>query len=89
MIVKSTVKQCLGNLCYMDSMPTIKLIQEGDQKNQRFGYEIWLIKIMLHCTFGKGNQCDDFLAKMGAQSNDDLVFLDSPLLLVDAMGTSF
>lgn len=48
MIVKSTVKQCLGNLCYMDSMPTIKLIQEGDQKNQRFGYEISLIKIMLH-----------------------------------------
>ncbi len=89
MIEKSTGKQCFGNLCYMDSLPTIKLIQEGDQKNQRFGYEISLIKIMLHCTFGKGNHCVNFLAKMGAKSNVHLVFLDSPLLLVDAMGTSF
>lgn len=50
MIVKSTVKQCLGNLCYMDSMPTIKLIQEGDQKNQRgWSYALVSLSCFLIC----------------------------------------
>jgi hypothetical protein len=78
MIVKSS-ETMLRKLCYTDSFHTIKLIQEGDQMSQRFGYEIALIKNMLPvCALREGNHCVAFLAKMGAKSNVPLVIVDSP-----------
>ena len=90
-------------VCYSDSLHVLGLIRDGNQDFHMFGNEIAIIRGMirrnwefqLHHTLREGNQCADWLAKLGARGADSLAVLSSPptelnnFLLVDAMGVSF
>lgn len=90
-------------VCYFDSMNTTKMVREGVAIHHREANEIQLIRnclsrdwsVHVHHSWREGNQCANFLAKIGARSDEVLVVLNtppivlSPLLLADAMGVCF
>lgn len=91
-------------MCVSDSLTVVQYINNGVSIHHRYSNEIeesrrylslqWDIKISHGCW--EGNQCADFLAKMGASCSDNVEVLlhDAPagllgLLANDATGTSF
>ena len=88
--------------CYSDSLLAINTIKEASSKFHVYAVLIHEIKtllsqanVSLHHTLREGNQCADFLAKLGA-SSDDFMLLHPhppddlrPLLRIDASGTLF
>lgn len=89
--------------CFLDSLSTVKLIKEGVNIHHREANEIKLIRdylsrdwqVQVCHTWTEGNQCANFLAKMGVQVAAPMVVVHDPpramlyLLLVDAMGMFF
>lgn len=89
--------------CYSDSTNTIRMVKEGVPPTHQEANEVATIQqmlsldwqVVLQHTLREGNQCADFLAKLGSSSNDPMVILhDAPpgmdqLLLADAMGVAF
>ncbi|PNY05589.1 ribonuclease H [Trifolium pratense] len=88
--------------CYTDSLLSINLIQGHFPRYHVYAVLIQNIKeiiqqgnITICHTLREGNQCADYLAKLGASSNDALLTHDSPpdglrnLLNIDAAGTLF
>lgn len=72
-------------VCYSDSLVCINLIKGRLEKYHVYVVFIQDIKELLHqsnvtvChTLREGNQCADFLAKLGASSDVDLLIHDSP-----------
>ena len=89
-------------VCYSDSMLSVKLLNEHASIYHAYAVLIQDIKYMLlitnftiyHC-LREGNQCADFMAKLGATSNADYIthatppFDLLPLIQNDATGTCF
>jgi ribonuclease HI len=88
--------------CYSDSTLAINMIKEAFSKYHVYAVLLHEIKeqlsqdnVSLHHTLREGNQCADFLAKLGASSDDNLVVHPQPpddlrlLLRLDAQGTLF
>jgi ribonuclease HI len=88
--------------CYSDSMLVINTIKEGYSKYHVYAVLIHEIQellshenVSLHHTLREGNQCADFLAKLGASSDVKLMTHMQPpdelrpLLSIDAIGTMF
>jgi ribonuclease HI len=88
--------------CYSNSLLAINTIKEASSKFHVYAVIIHEIKLLLsqmnvslNHTLREGNQCADFLAKLGAFSNDGLVVHSQPpdnlrpLLRTDALGTLF
>ncbi|XP_024626908.1 uncharacterized protein [Medicago truncatula] len=89
-------------VCYSDSMLSVKLLTEHVPTYHVYAVLIQDIKDILattdfsiqHC-FREGNQCADFMAKLGANSNADYISHNTPphdllpLIRTDAMGTLF
>lgn len=89
-------------VCYSDSMLSIKLLTEHASNYHAYALLIQDIKYLLHTRnfsihhcLGEGNQCADFLAKLGATSNEEFASHVTPpsdllpLIRIDAMGTLF
>lgn len=89
-------------VCYSDSLLSINLITGNSSKYHVHAVLIQDIKdklsqanYSLHHTLREGNQCTDYLAKLGASSDDSLLLHPSPpddlrpLLQNDATGTLF
>ncbi|GAU41508.1 hypothetical protein TSUD_302460 [Trifolium subterraneum] len=89
-------------VCYSDSLLCINLIKGPIVKYHVYAVLIQDIKelisqsnVTLCHTFREGNQCADFLAKLGASSDADLIIHASPpdgifdLLKSDSFGTFF
>jgi len=89
-------------VCYSDSMLSIKLRTEHAFTYHAHAILIQDIKDLLHTRnfsihhyLREGNQCVDFLAKLGATSNEEFVTHVTPLsdllplIRTDAMGTYF
>lgn len=90
-------------VCYSDSMETVRLVHGGVPVHHREANEIKLIQrlmsrtwqVQLHHRWREGNYYADYLAKIGAHSDESLVRLDAPptgmstLLLADTMGVCF
>jgi hypothetical protein len=89
-------------VCYSDSLLSINVINSSSCKFHVYAVLIQEIKALLsqanyslHHTLREGNQCADFLAKLGAFLDD--IFLSHqfplddlrPLLRIDASGTLF
>lgn len=90
-------------LCYTDSLCALKLIKEQHEEFHRYATIVqdnrdsmalpWKVEL-LH-TLREGNQCTDYFAKLGANSDDKLrIFTHPPpglrlCLVGDAAGTSF
>lgn len=89
--------------CYSNSINTVRMIHEGVPIHHHEANEVVAIKQLLaqdwrveiYHTYREGNQCADFLAKLGARTDDPIVILhDAPagmnsLLMADALGVSF
>ena len=89
-------------VCYSDSLLSIKLITDHASKYHAYAVLIQDIKDILssrnysihHC-LREGNQSADFLAKLGATSNEEFSIHSTPpsdllpLIRLDAMGTAF
>lgn len=89
-------------MCYSDSLLSIGLLIGHVSKFHAYVFLIQEIRDLLstrnftihHC-LREGNQCADFMAKLGANNNEDLSFHATPpsdllpLIRNDAMGTSF
>jgi len=88
--------------CYSDSLLAINTVKEASSKYHVYAVLIHEIKILLsqpnvslHHTLREGNQCADFLAKLGATSDVSLLTHSHPpddlrpLLRTDALGTFF
>jgi len=88
--------------CYSDSIHAITSIKEPCSKFHVYAVLIHEIQellshanVSLHHTLREGNQCADFLAKLGASSNDKLLTHSQPpdelrpLIRLDALGTLF
>ena len=88
--------------CYSDSLVCINLINGPIEKYHIYVVLIQDIKYLLHQinvtvshTLREGNQCADFMTKLGASSNIDLLLHKSPpdglinLLKSDDDGTLF
>ena len=89
-------------MCYSDSLLAVNLIANDTPRYHIYAVLIQNIKdllndrnISLHHTLREGNQCADFFAKVGANSDAELVIHHSPpadllpLLRADALGTYF
>jgi len=89
-------------VCYSDSLVCINLINGPVENYHVYAVLIQDIKdLLLHSivtvchTLREGNQCADFLAKLGASSDDSLIIYESPpasltnLLRSDVAGTLF
>ncbi|XP_024628936.1 uncharacterized protein [Medicago truncatula] len=89
-------------MCYSDSLLAVNLIMNDTPRYHTYAVLIQNIKdllsvrnITLHHTLREGNQCADFFAKLGANSDVHLVVHQSPpadllpLLRADAIGTVF
>ncbi|KAF7831938.1 ribonuclease H [Senna tora] len=86
-----------------DSLEAIRLIERNNISCHAYSAIIEDIQLMLRANprwkithiFREGNQCADFMAKLGSASDDDYVIWDSPpdgighLLLADRMSTLF
>jgi len=89
-------------VCYSDSLLSVKLLNNSTSRFHAYAVLIQDIKDILssrnfsihHC-LREGNQCADFMAKLGAASNEEFVRHTSapydllPLIRIDAMGTAF
>lgn len=88
--------------CYSDSLVAINTIKEASSNYHVYAVLIHEIKVLLvqtnvslHHTLREANQCADFLAKLGASSDDTLLAHPQPpddlrpLLRTDALGTLF
>jgi len=89
-------------VCYTDSLLSISLITGHASNFHVYAVLIQDIKDLLsstnftihHC-LREGNQCADYMAKLGANSNDDLAYHATPpsdllpLIRSDSMGTFF
>ncbi|XP_024630845.2 uncharacterized protein [Medicago truncatula] len=88
--------------CYSDSLLAINTVKETSSKYHVYAVLIHEIKILLsqdnaslHHTLREGNQCADFLPKLGASSDDILLAHPHspndlrPLLRTNALGTLF
>lgn len=89
-------------VCYSDSLLSIKLLTEHTSSYHAYAVLIQDIKDILsprnysiqHC-LRERNQCADFMAKLGASSNEDFTIYSAPpadllpLIRNDAMGTYF
>jgi ribonuclease HI len=89
-------------ICYSDSMLSIHLLTKHAPTYHAYAVLIQDIKDLLstrnfsiqHC-LREGNQCADFFAKLGANSNEDFTIHDSspadllPVIKSDAMGVAF
>ena len=89
-------------MCYSDSLLAVNFIANETPRYHIYAVLIQNIKdllndrnISLHHTLREGNQCADFFAKFGTNSDADLVIHQSspadllPLLRADALGTYF
>jgi ribonuclease HI len=89
-------------VCYTDSILSVNLITCNTSKYHAYAVIIQDIKdvmashnFIIQHTLREGNQCADFMAKLGASSDSDFVLhLTAPqellnLLRADAMGTLF
>lgn len=90
-------------VCYSDSLETVRLVLDGVSVHHREANEIKMIQrliampwqVQLHHRWRESNQCANYLAKMGAHSDEHMVRLEVPptglsaLLLADAMGVCF
>ncbi|GAU18899.1 hypothetical protein TSUD_228890 [Trifolium subterraneum] len=89
-------------ICYTDSLISCNLIQGVSSPYHIYGVLIQNIKdsmqqsnIIICHTLREGNQCADYLAKLGASSHDALWIHDTPppdlrsLMDIDARGTLF
>lgn len=89
-------------VCYSDSMLSIKVVTEQDSNFHVYAVLIQDIKDLLssrnfsiHRCLREGNQCADYLAKLGANSNEKFTSHATPpidllpLIRKDAMGTLF
>jgi len=89
-------------VCYSDSLVCVNLLKDPTPRFHVYAVLIQDVKglmeqsdIIVCHTLREENQCSDFLAKLGASSNHDLVHHDSPLdgllypLKMDAAGTFF
>lgn len=89
-------------MCYSDSLLAVNLIANDTPRYHIYAALIQNIKdllndrnISLHHTLREGNQCADFFAKFGANSDAALVVHQSPpadllpLLRADALGIYF
>lgn len=86
--------------CQSDSLDAVNLVLSVPPSTHLYAPLVWDIKELLgrpwsvdfHHTLREGNACADFLAKMGAQQDEALVFEENPLaemswlLLADALG---
>lgn len=88
--------------CYSDSLLAVSTIMKATSNYHVYAVLIHEIKALLlqtnaslHHTLREGNQCADFLAKLGASSDDTLLDHSRPpddlrpLLRIDALGTLF
>jgi len=89
-------------VCYSDSLLSIKLLTERASHYHAYVVLIQDIKDLIssrnftihHC-LREGNQCTDFMAKLGATSNEEFSVHNSPpsdllpLIRSDAMRTAF
>jgi ribonuclease HI len=88
--------------CYTDSILAINSIKEANTKYHVYAVLIHEIQellsqdnMSLHHTLREENQCADFLAKLGATADDNLLVHSQPLgdlrplLRLDAQGTLF
>jgi len=89
-------------VCYSDSLLSIKLLTDHASRYHAYAVLIHDIKDLLssrnfsihHC-LREGNQSADFLAKLGATSNEEFSIRSTPhpnllpLIRLDAMGTAF
>jgi ribonuclease HI len=91
-----------GVTCYSDSLLTVNLIKEDLNHFHVYAVLIQNIKDLLssrnfslHHSLRQGNQCADFLAKLGASNDVDLAIHSNPpeglppLLQSDELGTLF
>jgi len=89
-------------VCYSDSILAIDTVKKASTTYHVYAILIHEIKVLLsqtnvllHHTLREGNQCADFLAKLGASSNDTFKHHPQPpddlrpLLRTDALGTLF
>jgi ribonuclease HI len=89
-------------VCYFNSLHCVNLIQGPSMKFHIYAVLIQEIKELLEqmnvtvcLTLREGNQCADFMAKLGASSNIEFLLHASPpdyllhLLKFDAAGTFF
>jgi ribonuclease HI len=89
-------------MCYLDSLFAVNLINNNTPSFHIYASQIQNIKelllgqnISLHHTLREGNQCADFFAKLGANSDALHVVHQSPLadllplIRADAIGTLF
>jgi len=89
-------------VCYSDSLHCINLIQGPSMKFHVYAVLIQDIKeliaqtnVTVYHTLREGNQCADFMAKLGASSNIELLLHSSPpndlmhLITTDAAGSFF
>lgn len=88
--------------CQSDSLDAVSLVHATPSPRHIYASLIWDIKDLLgrdwrvdvYHVLREGNVCADFLAKIGAEQDSSLVFIDHPLdglsllLLADAMGVS-
>ena len=100
-----TLAKNLGNeelVCYSDSLLCINLIKDQTPRFHVYAILIQYVKylteqsnIIVCHILKEENQCADFLAKLGASSDNDLVYHASPpdgllyRLKMDAFGTFF
>jgi ribonuclease HI len=89
-------------ICYTDSLLSVKLLSNSTSRFHAYAVLIQDIQDLLasknftihHC-FREGNQCADYMAKLGATSNEEFVKHSSPphdllpLIRLDAMETVF
>lgn len=89
--------------CVSDSLDTVNYVKKGVTNHHRYSNEIvkiqnlllqdWQCSITHNCR--EGNQCADFLAKLGANSGVAMMVIQEPptglqpLLAADAAGVSF
>lgn len=89
-------------ICYTDSLLSVKLLTNSSSRFHAYAVLIQDIQDLLlstnfsiqHCR-REGNQCADFMAKLGAISNEEFARHTTPpydlipLIRLDAMGTAF
>ncbi|XP_024634474.2 uncharacterized protein [Medicago truncatula] len=89
-------------ICYTDSLLSVKLLTNSSSRFHAYAVLIQDIQDLLlstnfsiqHC-HREGNQCADFMAKLGAISNEEFARHTTPpydlipLIRLDAMGTAF
>lgn len=90
-------------LCYTDSLNVISLIEDQLPQFHYYAKVVQQLReflrrdwdVVIKHTLREGNQCDDYLAKLGAANNDALRIHAAPplginyLLLADEAGVAF